>query len=786
MQPIVSASPQEQGAGILLSYVPNLSLIRSLTNQKLGNLSGFCFLVLLVASAFFASSSLASAANRLGEFLPQAQVETVFPGADRIGDPAGSPPLAPVYRGDELTGYVFLNSDFADSTGYSGKPMHIVAGVDLQGRITGIQLIAHQEPIVLIGISERRIIDAVVSLIGTNVVEVAAGRQPIPRVDIVSGATVTVLVMGDSVLRAAIRVVREGRLSGLDPGAPAAAAPQLRTIDMEQSEIRSWEELVGDGSVRRLNLGIGDVNEEFARASTPQAAARPEAGDPDETFIDLYVALATIPTVGRSLLGDAAYEQMLRQLQPGAHAILVAGRGRYSFKGSGYVRGGIFDRIELVQDVDTLRFRDRQHTRIGDIAADGAPRFPEISLFVIPPDFGFEPTDPWSLQLLVQRSIGALESAFLPFEVSYRPPDHYVATQTPEVAVPQPAPSPAPGVQTAEALGGDLGDPVWVRMWRANTVNIAIAGIAILVLTVIFFFQDALVKRYRLYLWVRRSFLVFTLVWIGWIANAQLSVVNVLTFINSLMTEFSWTFFLAAPLIFIFWLSVAAGLLFWGRGPFCGWLCPFGALQELTNNIAQALRVPQLKIPWGLNERLWPIKYIIFLGLFGLSLYSMQAASIAAEVEPFKTAITLKFLREWPFVIYAVALLGAGLFVERFFCRYLCPLGAALAIPSRISMFFGWLKRHPECGSPCHRCAKECPVQCIHPDGHINPNECIWCMHCQDLFWDDHRCPSMIQRRIKREKREALTSPSMRGGAKKTPLVTDAEANRSRLDAKHF
>ena len=112
-------------------------------------------------------------------------------------------------------------------------------------------------------------------------------------------------------------------------------------------------------------------------------------------------------------------------------------------------------------------------------------------------------------------------------------------------------------------------------------------------------------------------------------------------------------------------------------------------------------------------------------------------------------------------MLYAVALLVAGLFIERFFCRYLCPLGAALAIPGRIRMF-QWLRRWPECGSPCQRCANECPVQSIHPEGHINVNECIYCMHCQELYRDDQRCPHMIQVRLKRERREALSSPSMR------------------------
>jgi NosR/NirI family nitrous oxide reductase transcriptional regulator len=147
--------------------------------------------------------------------------------------------------------------------------------------------------------------------------------------------------------------------------------------------------------------------------------------------------------------------------------------------------------------------------------------------------------------------------------------------------------------------------------------------------------------------------------------------------------------------------------------------------------------------------------------LFGISLYSLAFAEQLSEVEPFKTAIILKFVRDWPFVVYALTLLVAGLFIERFFCRYLCPLGAALAIPGRLRMF-QWLRRWPECGSPCQRCANECPVQSIHPEGNINVNECIYCMHCQELYRDDQRCPHMIQVRLKRERREALSSPSMK------------------------
>jgi polyferredoxin len=284
----------------------------------------------------------------------------------------------------------------------------------------------------------------------------------------------------------------------------------------------------------------------------------------------------------------------------------------------------------------------------------------------------------------------------------------------------------------------------------------------------ILIFQNAVVARGRLYRWLRVGYLLATVGFLGFIANAQLSVVNVVTFLHALLSGFRWELFLLDPTVFILWSFVAVSMLFWGRGVFCGWLCPFGALQELLNEVARRIGLKQVALPFGLHERLWMIKYVIFLGILAISLNSILAAFGLAEIEPFKTAITMKFMRDWPFVAYALALLAVGLVIERFYCRYLCPLGAALAIPARMRMF-EWLKRYRECGAECQICAVRCTVQAIHPLGQINPNECIYCLQCQANYFDGETCLHLKKRAERRRPRPPATAapvptPQVQGG----------------------
>ena len=99
--------------------------------------------------------------------------------------------------------------------------------------------------------------------------------------------------------------------------------------------------------------------------------------------------------------------------------------------------------------------------------------------------------------------------------------------------------------------------------------------------------------------------------------------------------------------------------------------------------------------------------------------------------------------RAWPYVLYAGALLAIGLFSERAYCRFLCPLGGILAFLDRLHLL-DLLKRRPECGNPCHLCERSCPVRAIEKTGKIITAECFQCLDCQVEYYDDKRCPPLV------------------------------------------
>lgn len=711
--------------------------------------------VLLIAAGMAMVSPVGATSSDVATQYPI--VRKLFPEATTFGPVVGSPPAATVYKDKAVLGYVFETKMVAPVPAYSGEPVNILVGIDKSGRIIGTKVLEQHEPILLVGIPVQKLYDFVARYIGHKVTDRivvgnTGGAGSIP-IDAISSATVTSMAVNQTIMDSALKVAVSRKIVQDEGLSGKGGTAKVR---MKYFVPADWKQLVGNGAIRHLHLTRGTVADAFkgmAAPLFPGPTSAPAPGESGTTFIDLYFAMVTPPTVGRNLLGNNAYAALLKQMKPGDQAVAIMANGIYSFKGVGYVRGGIFDRIHVMQDRSMILFHDSDYWRLFHLRLSGVPQFQEMGVFIIRHGFGFDPGRPWSLQLLVRRQVGPLKSIYTTFNAGY---------QTPAVYLTRPS---APAV-TASA-------PLWEQVWYAERIEIAVLIGGLLVLSAILIFQDWLVRRPNLLERLRTGFLIYTALFIGWYGLAQLSVVNILTFIHAALHQFRWSMFLVDPLIFILWTFVAVSVLLVGRGVYCGWLCPFGAIQALIGKAAKKLHVPQFELPSFVHERLWALKYIILLGLFGLSLQSVNLAERYAEVEPFKTAINLHFIRAWPFVLYAGVLLVIGAFNTKFYCKYVCPLGAGLAVAGRYRLF-EWLRRRRECGHPCQICANECEVRAINPLGQININECHYCLDCQVTYCNDSKCPPLVQRR---KRHDQLGAPPVMplGAGKKQTIAPQAQ-----------
>lgn len=164
----------------------------------------------------------------------------------------------------------------------------------------------------------------------------------------------------------------------------------------------------------------------------------------------------------------------------------------------------------------------------------------------------------------------------------------------------------------------------------------------------------------------------------------------------------------------------------------CGFLCPFGLIQELL------YKIPSPKIPkskW--TRRLSYLKYLIlvvfvigiplFIAVPGFCKYICPAGTLEGGI--FLTAMNERIraligaLFAWKIALLAVILVSA-VFVFRSFCRFLCPLGAIYALFSRVSIF--GMKVDENTCNHCNACVRRCKMDVKH----VGDSECIQCGEC--------------------------------------------------------
>lgn len=658
--------------------------------------------LVIILSIFVLSINLgyAQITGSINDRVSNILITEYFPNYTKVKINNNDSRIIEVLNNQTTIGYIYSTWDMVKSLGYDRSPYEIIIGLNTSGTIAGAKLTYHNEPLFEHDVSEEDLLKYVQRTKDINIANGMAksSRDKPIRPDTVHRGTISSNLMHQAIFQSS----RNAALSiGLYDNKNTNRLNYLKEQNL------NWDQLVKNNYITYKRNYISESLKDYSNKNETTK------------YSEIAITLITPRSIGYNILKKNRHDKYMASLNSKDQAILIAGNG-YSFKGDKWRSSKKFERIRLVQGENIIKFTASDHIRISKIQSKNSPIFKEVSIFKIDYKYNFDPTKAWYLELLDINYQGKnIKNIIIPYLIN----EELIIKKVKEV-------------------------PMWINVWLESKFRIILLSFALLVLSLITIFQDKISKYRNTFKYIRISYLSFTLIWIGWYTGAQLSIFNILSIIRVPITGTDLNYFLIDPLIFIILAFTIISALILGRGLFCGWLCPFGALQELIGWIAKNLGIKKREIPEKYYTKLWTIKYFILVTIIGTSFISMETASTLAEVEPFKTAIMRHFNRGIPYVSYAIVLLCLSAFMERGFCRFVCPLGAGIAIIGKLRITDN-LKRRQECGSPCNLCSTSCPVNAIPSEGKdkgkIIMSECFRCLDCQLEYVDTKRCPPLVK-----------------------------------------
>lgn len=619
-----------------------------------------------------------------------------------------------------LAGYAFETLPLAPLPGFSGAPINLFVSLTLDGRLIDVEIISHNEPIFVSGLGDAPFQEFIGqyrghSITDTMVIGIPYGDEgsgsSLVYLDGVTKATASVRIAHETLLAAAFKVARD-KLQGIGGRSPAYP-------DLSYQEDLAWADLVDQGLAGRRLVTNREADSAFA--GTLWEDDDPEAkGNPDAVYLDLWLIDIGPPAIAQAVLAPETFQQLqdFMALSPDDEPILVIDAGRHGLVTEEFVRNTSPDLITARQDDLPIALRD------ADLDVELADGVPGNVAMILRTDrrLGFDPAREWSLSVRSVREHGFFrpEIGTVDFTVHHKTDERFFLRDEPAAPV-----------------------PVWRQAADARAMDLAILAGGLGVLVPLLLLAQSQMAGLPHYTAVRLAFLATVIGFVGWWGQGQLSIVTVLGVLRGLIEGQSLAFLLYDPFSLVIWAVVLVSFVLWGRGFFCGWLCPFGAMQEFMHNAGRVLRLPQFEVPDHWDRWLVKLKYAVLAGLVLLALSAPGLLDAAVEIEPFKTAVTTYFVREWYFVAYCGGLLLASMVLFKGFCRYLCPLGAFMALGGLLRLR-GWIPRREACGSPCQLCRVRCNYKAIEPDGTIRYDECFQCLDCVTIHDDAGQCVPLV------------------------------------------
>ena len=261
----------------------------------------------------------------------------------------------------------------------------------------------------------------------------------------------------------------------------------------------------------------------------------------------------------------------------------------------------------------------------------------------------------------------------------------------------------------------------WREILRPQVLDLALLT-AFIALALVSFFRKNVPLKYVTF--------VAAVGYLGFTKSSLVSVSDVFRLTDMSMPELKYSLTWYA-----FMLFVVGSTVLWGR-VYCGRVCAFGALTQLMDPIIP--RKMRLEIPVRIEKRANLIKYGVLIAVLAYYLVTRDVAGPIRYTEPFWMFSLFGSTGMW---IGLAVLLVATVFVRNLYCRFLCPVGAALGLVSRVTTVFS-IKRWAECNS-CKLCEKTCEWGAIRGP-QIVKSECVRCDDCERLYMDQKKCPHWL------------------------------------------
>jgi NosR/NirI family transcriptional regulator, nitrous oxide reductase regulator len=680
--------------------------------------------------AFFLSLQTAQAS-----VLTKAQLQTQFGESYLVGEKLTALPVWPVFHRsqisrvrNEIYAYAFETIDIEPVAGYGGKPINILVVMNPAGKFLEVRLIKQHEPIFQSPAANALLADFAQQYVDLTVQHSIQVLTPKAKRVVddqkatlhgVTAGTVSATAMDRTIMEAAAQVAY-AKLD--DPNAKREAA--LPRGGDDHYERMGWNQLVAAKLIQPISISNKEVEKRFADTSVAGLDAEAMIR-PTNLAVDMWVSLAGLPQVGRNLFDTPGWREIRALRESGVSVLAVIDNSRYPATPSNANGSGRATRLIARQGDNEVALKELPFAHALKMTGQhsGVSSGAVLRLYATEQASKLDLMQPVSLDLNLSRT--AAEAGQARVEKLWK---HSMTI--PNISTWQP---------TRET-------PSWWRIWEQRQIDLMILIVGLVVLSVALANQlwlSASQKRLTIF---RVTYLVFTLGFVGWWAQGQLTIVNLTSLGGALLEGRSGEFLMSDPMAIILWAFVGITLFIWGRGTFCGWLCPFGALQELLNLIARRLGIKPHQFHRKIDAALKWFKYVVLVAIVIAVLFNSPWIDTFVEVEPFKTSISMGFQREWPYVAWAVACLALSLFVFRGYCRYICPLGAALAVMGHLRLW-KWIPRRAECGTPCQTCRHGCGYQAIKPQGTIDYAECFQCLDCVTDYQDVQRCLPLIRER---------------------------------------